>query len=158
MPLDPDFIADCFYAPEGQLIDEILEVDKARSFIAARMPVSEALPITNTQRVHPVKHPRHVSGGLMIHATGMMGFAHAYYVLGLRHHDGWVGYGVRIKNARFLALADMAQPMRLECEAKHVRPGPEKFLVRYEFKFLQGDKLVYESEQTAFWTRTGGLA
>ena len=29
----------------------------------------------------------------MVHLTGMLGFMHAYYVLGLRHADGWIGYG-----------------------------------------------------------------
>jgi len=27
----------------------------------------------------------------MVHVTGMLGFAHAYFVLGLRHADGWIG-------------------------------------------------------------------
>ena len=39
------------------------------------------------------------------HMTGMIGFVHAYYVLGLRHADGWIGYGAKIHSARFRALA-----------------------------------------------------
>ena len=93
MPLDPAFVEECFYLPEGLLIDEILDVDVADSRIRVRMPTHDDLPITRTQRVHPVLHPRHVSGGLMIHMTGVAGMVHAYYVLGLRHSEGWVGYG-----------------------------------------------------------------
>ena len=27
MPLDPEFVADCFYGPGGQLLEEILEIE-----------------------------------------------------------------------------------------------------------------------------------
>ena len=111
MPLDPEFVADCPYGPEGLMIDEILEVDPARSLVRVRMPTHAELPITSTQRAHPVRHPRHVSGGLMVHMTGMVGFVHAYYVLGLRHHEGWIGYGVKIHHARFHALAHSFQAL-----------------------------------------------
>ena len=53
------------------------------------MPTIYAFPLTRAQRAHPVFHPRHVSGGLMVHMTGMVAFVHAYYVLDLRHADGW---------------------------------------------------------------------
>ena len=33
----------------------------------------------------------------------------AYHVLGLRHSEGWIGYGGRIYEARFLALGDRSQ-------------------------------------------------
>jgi 3-hydroxymyristoyl/3-hydroxydecanoyl-(acyl carrier protein) dehydratase len=151
MPLDPAFVADCFY--DSLLIDEILEVDRGQSFVRARMPTHADLPLTNTQRVHPVRHPRHVSGALMVHMTGMMGFAHAYYVLDLRHADGWVGYGVRIDKARFVALAPPGEPLVLECRATQVRKGSQRTLGKYSFKFTQSDKLVYESEQTALWVK-----
>jgi 3-hydroxymyristoyl/3-hydroxydecanoyl-(acyl carrier protein) dehydratase len=153
MPLDPAFVADCFYDP--MLIDEILEVDAERSLVRARMPTHDQLPLTRDQRVHPVRHPRHVSGALMVHMTGMMGFAHAYYVLGLRHNEGWVGYGVRIEKAKFVALAPPGEPLVLECLATQVRKGSQRTLAKYAFRFTQNDKLVYESEQTALWVKVG---
>jgi hypothetical protein len=158
MPLDPAFVADCFYAP--MLIDEILEVDVARSLVRARMPTHDDLPLTRDQRVHELRHPRHVSGALMVHMTGMLGFAHAYYVLGLRHKEGWVGYGVRIDKAKFAALAPPGEPLILECEATQVRKGSQRTLVKYAFRFTQSDKLVYESAQTALWVKVvaGGAA
>lgn len=153
MPLDPEFIEDCPYGPEGQLIDEVLLVDVENSLVRARMPTHEDLPITATQRVHPTKHPRHVSGGLMVHMTGILGFVHAYYVLGLRHRDGWIGYGAKIHGARFHALAAPGEPLVLEARATQMRRGDLRVLARYDIRFHQGDKLVYEGDQTAWWTR-----
>lgn len=153
MPLDPEFIEDCPYGPEGQLIDEVLLVDVENSLVRARMPTHDDLPITSTQRVHPKKHPRHVSGGLMVHMTGILGFVHAYYVLGLRHRDGWIGYGAKIHGARFHALASPGEPLVLEARATQMRRGDLRVLARYDIKFHQGDRLVYEGDQTAWWTR-----
>jgi hypothetical protein len=154
MPLEPDFIDDCLYGPGALLIDEILTIDKENHFVSARMPTQADLPLTRDQRVHPVRHPRHVAGGLMVHMTGMVSFVHSYYVLGLRHRDGWVGYGAKINSARFYALAHAnGQPLTLECRAKQLRQGPKKIFVRYEFRFLQGGTLVYEGDQSAFWSK-----
>jgi hypothetical protein len=151
MALDPEFVADCPYGPGGLLLDEILRVDHAESVVVARMPTAPDLPLTREQRNHPVLHPPHVSGGLMIHMTGMVGFAHAYYVLGLRHADGWIGYGARIKAARFFALAPPGEPLVMECRATQVRRGTTNVLARYTFRFHQGETLVYEGDQTALW-------
>ena len=153
MTLDPEFVADCPYGPGGLLLDEILEVDRAAGRVVARMPTHDELPLTREQRAHPVKHPRHVSGGLMVHMTGMVAFVHAYYVLELKHSEGWIGYGGRIHSARFRALARPGEPLVLECRAKQVRRMPGSVLARYDFRFLQADKLVYEGDQTALWSR-----
>lgn len=154
-PLDPDFVADCPYGPGGLLIDAVLEVDAARSLVKARLPTSGELPLTREQRNHPVLHPAHVSGGLMVHLTGMVGFVHAYYLLGLRHREGWVGYGVRIHGARFHALASPGEPLILTGWMTHARKGPTRILARYGFEFHQGETLVYEGDQTAMWQKVG---
>jgi hypothetical protein len=153
MPLDPAFVDDCPYGPGGLLLDEILEVDVARSLVRARMPTHDDLPLTREQRAHPTRHPRHVSGGLMVHMTGMMGFAHAYYVLGLKHADGWIGYGAKIGEARFKAIAKPGEPLVLECRGTQVRKMSGSVFVRYAFRFLQDATLVYEGDQTAVWSR-----
>lgn len=151
MALDPDFVKDCLYYPDGLLIDEVLAVDEAQSLVRVRMPTHADLPLTREQRVDPVIHPRHVSGGLMVHMTGVAAFAHFYYVLGLRHSQRWTGYGVRIQDARFHALAKVGPPLVLECKALRTRKRGMHLLVQYEFKFYQDDKLVYEGQQTAMW-------
>src|SRR5438067_2372902 len=93
---DPDFLADLPYSPEVLFFDELTSIDKDKSQIVCRMPTDVPMPFVSAQRNDPVRHPRHVAGAVMVHATGMMGFVHAYYVLGLRHHQGWVGYGTHI--------------------------------------------------------------
>jgi len=153
MPLDPDFVADCPYGPEGLLIDEVLEIDPARSRVVARMPTPAGLPLTVAQRSHPTRHPSHVAGGLLVHMTGMIGFLHAYYLLGLRHREGWIGYGARIHGARFHDLAPPGAPLVLEGWATQVRRGAARVVVRYGFRFSQEDRLIYEGDQTAVWTR-----
>jgi 3-hydroxymyristoyl/3-hydroxydecanoyl-(acyl carrier protein) dehydratase len=153
MELDRAFLDDCPYAPEGLLIDAVLTIDKETSLVRGRMPTHDDLPLTRTQRAHPLRHPRHVSGGLMVHMTGMIAFVHAYYVLDLRHADGWIGYGGRIHGARFRALAPPGEPLVLECRAKELRQTPKSVLARYDFRFTQGATVVYEGDQTALWKR-----
>ncbi|MBK6694768.1 MAG: hypothetical protein IPG50_21540 [Myxococcales bacterium] len=156
MALDAEFVADCPYAPDGLLLEEIVSVEREAGRVVARMPTHDELPLTRTQRADPVFHPRHVSGGLMVHMTGMMGFVHAYYVLDLRHRAGWIGYGGRIHGARFKALAKPGEPMLLECTHKQLRQTPENVLARYDFRFTQSGTLVYEGDQTAMWMKIPG--
>lgn len=153
MPLDPAFTDDCLYDLDGLLIDEIVEINREESMVRARMPTHEDLPLTRRQRVDPELHPRHVSGGLMIHMTGMIAFVHFYYVLDLRHSEGWTGYGVRIHSARFKNLARPGVPLILECRATRSRRIRNTITARYAFTFTQDDKLVYEGDQTALWTK-----
>jgi hypothetical protein len=156
MALDPELVADCPYGPGGLLIDDVISVDRDAGRVVARMPTHEELPLTREQRTHPVFHPRHVSGGLMVHMTGMVAFVHAYYVLELRHAEGWVGYGGAIHSARFKALARPGSPLVLECAATKLRRTPKQVLARYSFRFLQDDVLVYEGDQTALWMKVEG--
>jgi hypothetical protein len=153
MTLDPAFVADCPYGPAALLIDDIVEVNRDAGTVVARMPTHADLPLTRDQRAHPERHPRHVSGALMIHATGMMGFAHAYFVLGLRHADGWIGYGTHIHDARFRRMGSIGEPMQLACTALQLRRIRSSIFARYAFRFTQHGELVYESEQSAMWTR-----
>ncbi len=155
MPLDPAFLEDCLYGTEAVLIDEILAVDRATGLVRARMPTPESLPITRDQRGDPRLHPRHVSGALMVHATGILGFVHAYYVLDLRHADGWVGFGTHIHTARFRALATLGEPLVLEGQNLQTRRLAGNLFARYRFRFTQGETVVYESEQSAVWRKPG---
>jgi hypothetical protein len=153
MPLEPEFVDDCPYSPEGLLIDEILSVDKEKGEVICQMPVHADLPLTRDQKVHPVRHPRHLSGGLMVHMTGMIGFVHAYYVLGLRHAEGWIGYGAKIHEARFLALARPGSPVTLRGWSTRSRRMNDSIMVRYQFEFRQGETVIYTGDQTAMWAK-----
>lgn len=153
MPLDPEFLADCPYAPEAVLLDEILEVDRDSGVVRARMDTRPDLPLTCFQRVDPVRHPHHVNGGLLVHLTGMMGFVHAYYVLGLRFREGWIGVGALINKARYPSMALIGKPLELMLRATDVREGRKKKVVSYDFLFTQAGNTVYKSKQTAMWIR-----
>jgi hypothetical protein len=153
--LEPAFVADCPYEPEAILFDDIVELDADAGRLVATMPTCEALPLTALQRAHPVRHPRHVSGAVLVHVTGMLGFAHAYYVLGLRHADGWIGYGTHIHFARYSRLARIGPPLRLECRGLQKKSLRGTLYVRYAFRFEQDGAVVYESEQGAVWQRMG---
>jgi hypothetical protein len=151
--LDPDFVADCPYEPDAILFDEILAIDREASRVVARMPTRDDLPLTSLQRVHPERHPRHVSGALMVHVTGMLGFAHAYYLLGLRQREGWIGFGTNIQEARYGHLAVIGPPLVLDCRATQVRRIRGSLYVKYAFRFDQEGAVVYESRQAAVWRR-----
>ncbi|MDP3505484.1 MAG: hotdog fold domain-containing protein [Myxococcales bacterium] len=153
MPLEPAFVDDCPYGPGGLLIDEILSIDAQKGEVICQMPMHDELPLTREQRVHPVRHPRHLSGGLMVHMTGMLGFVHAYYVLGLRHAEGWIGYGAKIHEARFLALAKPGTPVVLKGWTTRSRRMNDAIMVRYQFEFRQGETVIYTGDQTAMWAK-----
>ena len=151
MQLDADFLADCPYQPEAILLDEIVEIDKERNLVRARMFPRPDLPLTCFQRVDPVRHPHHVNGALLVHLTGMLGFVHAYYVLGLRYREGWIGVGALIHKARYPNMALIGKPLELLLKATNVREGNQKKVVTYDFLFTQDGNTVFESNQTAMW-------
>lgn len=152
MPLPPEFIADCPYGPEGLLIDDIVSIDRDASSLTASMPTRSDFPLTREQRVS-ARHPHHVSGALMIHATGMVGFAHAYFILELRHADGWIGYGTHIHQARFRRMGKIGSPMLLTCKATSVRKIKSTIVARYDLRFEQDGDLVYHGDQTAMFSQ-----
>jgi hypothetical protein len=153
MPLDPAFLEECLYGPGAVFIDEILSIDRDAGVVRARMPTPPTLPLTSEQRGDPRLHPPHVSGALMVHVTGILGFVHAYYVLDLRHSAGWVGFGTHIHNARFRALATLGEPLLLEGQCLQTRRLSGNLFCRYRFKFTQIETVVYESEQSAVWRK-----
>jgi hypothetical protein len=150
---DPEFLADLPYDPEVLFFDELSELDRDKSLVRCRMPTSELMPITRSQRAHPVLHPRHVAGAVMVHATGMLGFVHAYHVLGLRHRAGWIGYGTHIHRVVFRKLVEPGTPIDAVCQATRTRAGKERYIVRYRFEFKHEGALCYEGDQTAVWMR-----
>ena len=155
MVLDPAFIADCPYLPSGLVIDEIIEIDREASSLVARAPTHDELPLTRDQRADPLRHPRHVNGGLMIHLTGIVGFAHAYFILGLRHAEGWIGYGTHVHAARFRRMGRIGPPILLACRATSVRKIKTAIVGRYEMRFTQDGDVIFEGDQSAIWTRVG---
>ncbi len=150
-PFDADFLADCPYDPSVLFVDQLLELDPARDLVRCRMPTDRPLPLTEQQRVDPVRHPKHVAGAIMVHASGMIGFVHAYYLLGLRHRDGWIGYGTHLHKVVFRKLVPPGLPIDCRCIATRKRLGKARHFIKYEFEYRHEGDLCYEGEQTAVW-------
>lgn len=91
----------------------------------------------------------------MVHATGMLGFVHAYYLLGVRHHQGWIGYGTTLDRVVFRRLVPPGEPIIATCVAKKARLGKARHFVRYRLEFFHEGQLCYEGDQTAVWVLTG---
>lgn len=157
-PFEQAFLDDLPYDPAILPFDELLEIDREKSLVRCRWSTRGDEPITRMQRNHPVRHPRHVSGALMVHATGMLGFVHAYYVLGLRHHEGWVGYGTHMKNVVFRKLVPPGEVIECVGWAKRSRIGQQRHFLRYGFEFTHEGDVCYESEQSAMWIKTDETA
>lgn len=157
-PFEQEFLDDMPYEPGLLSFDRLLEVDKEASKIRVSWKTRLDDPITAAQRNHPLRHPPHVSGALMVHATGMLGFVHAYYVLGLRHRDGWIGYGTHMKNAVFRKLVPPGETIECSGWAMRSRLGQVRHFVRYGFAFHHDGEICYESEQAAMWIRVDGDA
>jgi hypothetical protein len=154
--LDQAFIDDCPYDSDALFIDDLLNVDIHSSEVICRMTVREDMPLTRSQRTHPLKHPRHLAGGLIVHMTGMLGLVHAYYVLGLRHADGWIGYGSSIHNARFCSIVRPGEELLLRARTTEVYRSTDQIVARYLIEFHRQATLVYAGDQTGKWTRFPG--
>jgi hypothetical protein len=154
METDPAFVATLPYRPEAYLIDEIVEVDREGRRLRARLCTAKALPLLDLQKTSAI-HPPHLPGGLIVHLTGMLGCTHAHYVHGVRFDEGWIGYGSRIHRADFKRLVRVGPDLDLDCLEVKGRRGPERHVVRYEFRFTQEGALCYYGEQTAMWLRGG---
>ncbi len=148
---DEEFLADLPYSPEVLFFDELSEIDADKRLIRCRMPTDRPMPITDAQRHHPIRHPKHVAGAVMVHATGMLGFVHAYYLLGLRHRDGWIGYGTHMHRAVFRKLVSPGTPIEATCIATRQRIGTVRHMIRYSFEFRHEGQICYEGDQTAVW-------
>ena len=154
-PFDDAFLADLPYDPEVLLLSELLEVDPEGKRVVCLMPTDRPLPFTSSQRAHPIRHPSHVAGATMVHASGMLGFIHSYYLHGLRHADGWIGYGTHMHQVVFRKLVPPGKPIIASCREVRARRGKTRHFVRYAFEFRHEGDLCYEGEQSAVWLLTG---
>jgi hypothetical protein len=151
---DQAFIDDLPYGPDVLFFDTLLEIDAEKDRLVCRMPTNVPMPFTSSQRAHDVRHPSHVAGAVMVHATGMMGFVHAYYLLGLRHSEGWIGYGTHIHRVVFRKLVRPGSPIDATLQITKKRLGRSRHILRYEFEFRHEGDVCYEGDQSAVWVNT----
>jgi hypothetical protein len=144
---------DTFMYREGAfLVDEIVSADYSSHAIVGLLDTTRGLPFAREQRVGP-GHPAHVSGAEMVMATGSLGCLHAWFFHGCRWDEGWTGFGTRIHRADFKQLARIGPPLRLESKESRARVGSRRIVLRFEFRFWQGDALVYRGDQSAMFFR-----
>jgi hypothetical protein len=163
-PCDPAelrrFLDTFLYDERAFLVDEIRRIDEGARAMEAILDTRRELPITAAQRTGP-RHPAHVSGGELIHATGSLGCLHAWFFHGVRWDEGWSGFGNRIHRADFKRLARVGPPLRLESRETQSRVGSRRLVIRFEFRFWQRqgtapdakEALVYAGDQTAMFLR-----
>jgi hypothetical protein len=149
-----DFLDDSPYDPSVLLLDQLLELDPQQSLVRCRMATDPPDPFSAAQRNHPVRHPPHVSGAAILQATGSLGLVHAYYLMGLRHRDGWIGYGTHIHGAVFRQLISPETPVAASCIATRIREDDGRYAIPYRFDFRADGRRCYEGDQTAFWFLT----
>jgi len=155
-PFSAEFLADLPYEPAVLFLDRLEDLDVAASRVVCRMPTVQPMPFTDNQRAHAVKHPKHISGALMIQLTANLGFVHAYHLEGMRHSDGWIGFGTHIRNAVFRKLVTPGEPMICSCTQIKVRRGKSRVFSIYKYEFRHEGQLAYESEQAAMWLKVEG--
>jgi 3-hydroxymyristoyl/3-hydroxydecanoyl-(acyl carrier protein) dehydratase len=151
-PLPRELLDDMQYDPGPYMLRELLELDPGQSLVRLSLASDAGQPITASQRVAR-DHPAHVAGALIVHLTGAAGFVHAYYLLGLRRRNGWVGYGTHIHRAVFRRLITPGADMQLSCRATRVRPGRDRYMVRYDLELRSDGARCYQGDQSAAWMR-----
>ena len=146
-----DFFKGIPYKPEAFFIDRLLSADSARRQIVCEVDTRKTFPLVEGQRHHELLHPPHLPGAIIIHLTGMVGLAAAWYFLGVRFDRGWSGYGSRIHRAEFKRLVRLGPALSLECGITEVKSRGSRMIVRYSLRFSQEGFLAYAGEQTAFY-------
>jgi hypothetical protein len=150
------FLDTFLYREEAVLVDEITELDAEARRIVGLLESTRTLPFAECQRVSQ-GHPAHVSAAELLMATGSLGCLHAYLFHGCRWDEGWAGFGNRIHRADFKRLAAIGPPIRLESRESRTRVGPNRIVIRFEFRFHQDDDLVYQGDQSAMFVKGKAL-
>ncbi len=153
MGIPDDFAAECLYAEDQWYVHDVLEVDAENNRVVTETDTTRLGAIVDAQKAW-AGHPKHVPGMVMIQITGTLGNLHAVYALGLRMSEGWVGFGTNIHQARFKNIGRIGPPLRSTLHATRIRKLEGTVFGTYEFEFRQGDSVIYESKQTAAWTRS----
>jgi len=155
-PYDPEeiarFLETFMYRDAGFLVDEVHRLDRERNEIEACLRTTRPLPFSDLQRTHE-GHPPHVAAGELVMATGSLGCMHAWFFHGCRWDEGWAGFGNRIHRGEFRNLVARGPDLRMHSRETRARVGPRRVVIRYEFRFLQRERLVYYGDQSAMFVK-----
>jgi hypothetical protein len=156
MSFPDDFEREALYTRPAWVLTR-LEAIRPGGEVVAEIDTAQLSPLlapwVEAQQVGPA-HPRHVPGALLVQATATLGNLHAVYVLGLRPSEGWAGFGTHLRRARFGRLGRFGPPIRATLSPLRARQLRGTWFTDYAFLFEQEGHPLYESEQTAAWTRT----
>ena len=147
------FVDTFIYSPRAFLVSEVLTADPEAGRMTARMDTTRYLPFSAEQRGDPVLHPRHVSAPELMMITGNLGCLHAYFFYGCRWDAGWVGFGSRAHRIDFKDIAHIGPSLDLESVETRKRVGASRVMLRYDFTFTQGGRVVYRGDQSAIFVR-----
>jgi hypothetical protein len=153
------FLESFMYREDAFLVDEVTRLDASTREIEARMDTTRPLPFAEHQRTDE-RHPAHVAGAEILMVTGCLGCMHAWFFHGCRWDEGWAGFGSRIYRADFRMLARIGPPLWLSSRETRTRVGPRRVVLRYDFRFWQGERsadaperLVYVGDQSAMFVK-----
>ena len=152
-PPPQDLLDDMLYEPGPYLLRELLELDADKSLVprwrsAATRPSRSPARSASGPGTRPTSPAR-----CLVHLTGAAGFVHAYYLLGLRHRDGWVGFGTHIHRAVFRKLDHARRGLRDDLPGHARRPGRDRYMVRYDLEVRRNGARCYQGDQSAAWMR-----
>lgn len=154
MGIPADFASECLYDRDHWYIHDLLSLDRETHEVVALIDTTRLGPLVDAQQPWP-GHVKHVPGAIAVQVTGTLGNLHAVYAMGLRPSAGWVGYGTHLESARFRRIATIGPPVIARAIAHKRRQLRGAWFLGYRFTFAQEGEVVYESEQTAVWSRRG---
>lgn len=145
------FLDTHYYTQDAFFLDEVVRLDRdqneSESVVATD---TRRWPIAELQRIGP-HHPLHLSAGELLMITGCVASLHAWFFHGCRWEEGWAGFGSRIHRADFKSIAKIGPPLTVVGRETQTRVGPKRVMMRAAFNYYQEDRLVYRSDQSAFF-------
>lgn len=143
-----DFSEETLYAPSHWFVHELLTLTPAR--VLGRTDTTRLGDLAAAQILRH-GHVAHVPAAVMIQITATLANLHTVYALGHRVSQGWVGYGTHVKSARFPSFGEIGPALDVELVVKRLRRLHGKIFAEYQFTYTQGERVVYQSEQSAIW-------
>jgi hypothetical protein len=152
VPIPPDFITECLYAPEAWFIHDVdFYPDEKR--LVGHLDTRGLETLVSAQREWPL-HEKHLPGGIALQITAILAQLYGIYVLDMRATEGWVGFGTHVQDAKFPTMGRIGPPV--ECHLREIshRPIRSTWFTQFEFEYTQNDNTIYQSRQTAAWMRS----
>jgi hypothetical protein len=150
--LPDDFERESLYTPSHWFLHDLLELDREAQRVVGYTDTEQLGALVDAQVPWP-NHPKHVPGAVAVQMTGTLGNLHAAYLLDLRPSAGWVGYGIRMDQAKFRKMGRIGPPILSYAECTRHRRFRGTWFLDYRFRFEQEGEVFYESTQSAAWVQ-----